>query len=68
MINAQQIIEDGTSLPVEERVKIVASLLETINPSSAEMDRQWAAVAKERLAEHRSGTVKSIPPEVPFAD
>lgn len=61
------IISEAESLPVEERAIIVDSLLRSLNPPDPEIDRKWAAVAKRRLEELRSGRVKAIPGEEVFA-
>ena len=57
----KEIIEDAESLPVEERVIVIDSLLRTINPPLADVDTEWMNVAKRRLAELRSGQVKAVP-------
>ena len=61
------IIREAESLPVEERTVVVDSLLRSLNPPAPEIDRKWAAVAKRRLAELRSGRVKPVPGEEVFA-
>ena len=45
----------------EERVLVVDSLLRSLHPPDREMDAEWMAVARERLAEYRSGGVKGVP-------
>jgi hypothetical protein len=40
---------------------VVDSLLRTLNPPAAEIENEWAKVAKRRLAELRSGRVRPIP-------
>ncbi len=59
-----EIIEEAESLPVEERAMVVDSLLRTLNPPAAKIEKEWAKVAKRRLTELRSGRVKPIPIEV----
>ena len=61
MHGVKEIIEEAESLPVEERVIVVDSLLQSLNPSSPEIDREWVEVAKRRLSELRSGRVKPVP-------
>ena len=39
---------------------VIDSLLRTLNPLSAEIDAEWIKVAKRRLAELRSGSVKAV--------
>lgn len=63
MPNTAEIIHEAESLPVEERTLVVDSLLRSLNPPDPEIDRKWAAVAKRRLEELRSGRVTPIPGE-----
>jgi len=67
MPSIADIIRDAESLPVEERALVVDSLLRTLNPPDPEIDRKWAAVAKRRLEELRSGRVKPVPGDEVFA-
>jgi putative addiction module component (TIGR02574 family) len=67
MSGVREIIKEAESLPVEDRVIVVDSLLRTLNPPDAQIDREWAAVARRRLAELRSGQVKPIPGDQVFA-
>ena len=68
MADTKQIIRDAESLPVEERAKLVDSLLRTLNPIDAASDRKWVEVAKRRLEELRSGKVKAVSADVIFAE
>jgi putative addiction module component (TIGR02574 family) len=61
MHNTEEIIQEAASLPVEERIIVVDSLLRTLNMPDADIDREWAVVARRRLAELRSGRVKPVP-------
>lgn len=61
MHGLKEIIQEAESLPVEERAMIIDSLLRTLNPPDAEIDKEWLSVAKRRLAELRSGRVNSVP-------
>ena len=67
MPGTAEIIHEAESLPVEERTVVVDSLLRSLNPPDPEIDRKWAAVAKRRLEELRSGRVKPVPGEEVFA-
>ena len=67
MPSPAQIIHQAESLPVEERAVVVDSLLRTLNPPDPEIDNQWAAVAKRRMEELRSGKVAAIAGEDVFA-
>ena len=66
MLSTKELISQATSLPVEERVLIIDSLLKTINMPHEEIDRKWIIVAKQRLEELRSGVVTGIPGEEVF--
>lgn len=67
MPNTADIIREAESLPVEERTLIVESLLRSLNPPDPEIDKKWAAVARRRLEELRSGRVTPVPGEEVFA-
>jgi putative addiction module component (TIGR02574 family) len=66
-MSTKELIAESTSLPVEERVLVLDSLLRSLNPPHPEIDRKWAAVAKRRLAEMRSGHVKAVPGDEVFS-
>lgn len=60
MRKTQDLIDEASSLPIEERAILVDSLLQTMNPADKEIDNEWARVAKKRLDELHSGKVKSV--------
>lgn len=66
MNSIDKIIHKVELLPVEKRALVVDSLLRTLNPPDPEIDRKWAAVARRRLEELRSGRVKPLPGEKVF--
>jgi len=68
MADVKEMIREAESLPVEERAKLVDSLLRSLNPTDAAIDRKWVAVAKRRLEELRSGKVKAVPADAVFAE
>lgn len=59
-MNIQELINEAVMLPVEDRARIVDSLLRSLNPPEAEIDAAWAEVASRRFEELRSGKVKGI--------
>lgn len=65
-MKTKELIAEVVALPVEERAIVVDSLLRSLNQPETEIDKQWVSVAKERLAQMRSGTVKSVPGEQVF--
>ena len=61
MRGTDKIILEAELLPVEERLKVVDSLLRSLNPPDPEIDRQWIVEARRRLDEIRSGKVQPLP-------
>jgi len=67
MHGTKDIIREAATLPVEERVIVVDSLLRTLNPPDAEIDKAWSRIAQRRLADLRSGRVQPVPGDQVFA-
>jgi putative addiction module component (TIGR02574 family) len=67
MHGTKDIIREATTLPVEERAVVVDSLLRSLNPPDAEIDKAWVKVAQRRLADMRSGRVQPVPGTKVFA-
>jgi hypothetical protein len=61
MHGVKDIIEEAKQLPVDDRVAVVDSLLRTLNVPDPEIDKAWSDVARDRLAELRTGRVKARP-------
>jgi putative addiction module component (TIGR02574 family) len=58
----ERIAEEALALPSEERVLLADRLVESLDPLHDGYIRQvWAAEARQRLDEVRSGRVKTIP-------
>jgi hypothetical protein len=66
MLNAQEILKEAESLPVDERAIVADGLLRSLNAPDPEIDRKWAEVARHRLEELRSGQVQAVPGEAVF--
>ncbi|MBK7815745.1 MAG: addiction module protein [Rhodocyclaceae bacterium] len=66
-MKTHELIDEAASLPLEERAKVVDSLLQTLNRPDEAHAAEWLAVAERRLAELRSGQVKAVPGEEVFA-
>lgn len=65
-MKTKELIEEISSLPVEDRVLVADSVLRTLNPPEAEIDKKWATVAKKRLNELRAGKAEAVPGEEVF--
>ena len=66
MHGTKEIIQEAATLPVEERAIVVDSLLRTLNPPDAEIDRAWRRIAQRRLTDLRSGRVQPVPGDQVF--
>ena len=63
MHGVREIIQEASSLPVEDRAIIIDSLLKTMNQPDNDIDREWSAVAHQRLNDLCSGKVSGVPGE-----
>jgi hypothetical protein len=59
-MKTKDLIAEAVSLPVEERALVVDSLLRSLNAPESEIDTKWAAIAKHRLQQLRSGEITAI--------
>jgi hypothetical protein len=60
-MKTKELIAEAVSLPVEERALLVDSLLRSLNSSEPAIDKEWIAVAKDRLQQLRVGEVTAKP-------
>ena len=65
-MTTEDLIAEALTRPIEERVAIADTLLQSLNPVDPDIESQWVAVAKERLAEMRAGAVEAVPSEEVF--
>ena len=66
-MKTNELIDEATSLPLEEQAKVVDSLLQTFNRHDETHSAAWLDLAQRRLGELRSGQVKAVPGEEVFA-
>jgi putative addiction module component (TIGR02574 family) len=66
-MTTKELIAEAVALPVEDRARVAASMLRSLNAPETDIDRRWAKVARRRLAELRSGKVTPVPGEEVFA-
>lgn len=66
-MNTADLMTEATSLPLEERAKLVDSLLQTLNPPDSTVTDAWLALARRRLDDVDSGRITTIPGEEVFA-
>jgi putative addiction module component (TIGR02574 family) len=69
MIATTKLTEELLSLPSEERIRIVETLLESLNaPVDMELVQAWSRETEHRIEELDSGATQSIPGEEVFAE
>lgn len=61
-----ELIDEVASLPVEERARVVDTLLRSLNAPESAIDAVWLEVAQRRLAELRQGHAKAVPGDAVF--
>jgi putative addiction module component (TIGR02574 family) len=59
MTTYQSILAQASELPVEERIKLIDALYETV--PQPPLDEEWLAEIERRSAEYDAGQVKGIP-------
>ena len=58
----EELYEQASQLPMEERAELAGMLLESIEELPDEgVEEAWAAEIERRMTEYRAGTVKTIP-------
>ena len=65
-MNTKELIDEAVSLPIEKRILVVDSLLQSLNQPESEIDKKWNEVAQKRLMDMRSGKIESISGEQVF--
>ncbi|MEW6294354.1 MAG: addiction module protein [Pseudomonadota bacterium] len=65
-MNTASLITEAASLPLEERARLVDSLLQTLNPIDDNAAAAWLDVARRRLDEIDSGKIAPIDGEAVF--
>jgi putative addiction module component (TIGR02574 family) len=67
-LTADQIMDQALALPIETRALLADRLVESLDPAEDERIRKlWAAEARRRRDEVRSGQVQTIPGEEALA-
>jgi len=66
-MKTSDLIDEAVSLPLEERARVVDTLLQSLNPPDEAATAAWLDVARRRLAELRSGTATPVDGEQVFS-
>ena len=65
-MNTAELMSEAASLPLEERARLVDSLLQTLNPVDDSAAAAWLVTARRRLDDLDSGRVKAVPGDEVF--
>ena len=60
-MNTREFIDEAISLPVEERARIVDSLLQSLNMPEPELEKKWIHTARRRMRELEEGSIEAVP-------
>lgn len=60
------LMNEAASLPLEERARLVDSLLQTLNPVDESVAAAWLAAGRRRLDDLDSGRIKAVPGDEVF--
>lgn len=55
-----ELIANAMNLSAKERAIVADSLLKSLDPPEAIVDKQWLALAKQRLSQVRSGVEQTV--------
>lgn len=56
---SRDLLAEALELPLDERVKIAAELLESLEAAETEVDEAWASEIQKRVAAARAGELAS---------
>lgn len=62
-MKTNQLVNEISNLPIDERIKAVEQILQTFNRPDPEIEQAWAEEARRRLKEFEEGKVQAIPGE-----
>jgi len=63
-----ELVDMVDSLPIDIKLELIDRLLESISPTTKEIEDAWKEEAERRVEEVRTGKVKTIPVEEVFAE
>jgi putative addiction module component (TIGR02574 family) len=68
MIKANELIAEAEALPLDLKTLLIDRLLNSLSPSSKEVDELWAKEAERRVKEIKAGLVTPIEGEKVFQE
>ena len=57
----KKLIDEIAALPVEDRIVVAESILQSLNVPNADYDLAWAKTAQRRRRDLNEGRVESVP-------
>lgn len=66
-MRTKDLITEANSLPIDEKVILVDSLLKSFNNPVSGVDQEWTRLAKKRLSDLYSKKIKFIPGDLVFS-
>ena len=59
-MKTNELLSMAETLPIEIKIQLVDTLLNSMHPSQSEIDELWAKEAERRVSQIKSGKVKAI--------
>ena len=63
----EELTARAKELPTEQRARLAAEILATLDPQDQDVDAAWDAEIRKRIEEIETGAVKTVPAEQAFA-
>lgn len=68
MMKTNELLSMAESLPIEIKIRLIDTLLNSIHPSQSEIDELWEKEAERRVDQIKSGEMKPISGEEVFKE
>ncbi len=59
-MKTKELLSIAETLPIEIKIQLVDTLLNSMHPSQSEIDELWSKEAERRVSQIKSGKVKTI--------
>jgi putative addiction module component (TIGR02574 family) len=61
--NAQQILQEVLTLPLQDRATLVDGILASLDQPDEQIDRLWRKEIDDRITAYRAGKIRAVPLE-----
>lgn len=65
-MKTNELLSMAESLPIEIKIQLIDTLLNSMHPSQSEIDELWSKEAERRVDQIKSGEIKTISGEEVF--